>query len=125
AEQGDNSCSRVWTPPSAQEICVPEHMPVVSLAAIDAVVSTMTATLYGVFVPPAMAAVETSVRLKLQRPNMHPNHVGAFAACTTRMALKLPLGEPVEATHGTPLFVRVVRHRKLVVVVTLVSNPVA
>ena len=126
--QGNVSCSRLWTPPNAQEIREPEHCVPLSLEAIEAVVSRMTAMLYGVFEPPAMAAVETEVRLKLARPNMPPNHVLALAFCITRTALKFPLVEPVEAMHGVPpvvAFAKVLRHKKVAVVVTLVSNPVA
>src|SRR5208337_2375946 len=67
--QGNKSPSRLWTPPNAQEICVPEHCVPLSAAAIDVVVSTMTAMLYGVFEPPAMSEVETAAMLKLQRWN--------------------------------------------------------
>jgi hypothetical protein len=86
------------------------------------------ATFHEEFVPlldEFTAAVETAVRLKSGTPNMPPNHNGTLAVCTTRTALKFPLVEPVEAMHGTPSFDRVVRHRKVGVVVTLVSNPVA
>jgi hypothetical protein len=55
-------------------------------------------------------------------PNMLPNHVGAFAVCTTRTALKLPLVEPVEVTHASPSLTRVFRHRKVGVATTLVSS---
>ena len=105
AAQGVRPPSRTRTPDKAQLILVELQLLSLSVSFIDAVASTIIATLYWATAAPLIEAVALAVSCTDGKPNSLRKYVGTLTCCLTWTAFPF-----AGATHGIPWPVRVDKH---------------